>query len=60
MNDWKALTIHPMAQSGDIEVPTQMNDLFSYAPHALCQAMPHIDELILGEKEGKMFGVLVV
>ena len=65
MNDWKALTIHPMAPSGDIEVPTQMNDLFSYEPHALClaardEAMPHINELILDEKEGKMFGVLVV
>ena len=52
MNDWKALTIHPMAPSGNIEVPTQMNDLFSYEPHALClaardEAMPSFNELIL-------------
>ena len=65
MNDWKALTIHPMTPPRDIEVPTQMNDLFSYEPHALClaardEAMAAINELILDEKEGKMFGVLLV
>ena len=64
MNDWKNSMIHPMAQ-GDMEVPTQLNDLFSYEPHALClaardEAMPYINELILDEKEGKMFGVLIV
>ena len=64
MNDWKNNMIHPMAQ-GDVEVPTQLNDLFSYEPHALClaardEAMPYINELILDEKEGKMFGVLIV
>lgn len=64
MNDWKNSMIHPMAR-GDMEVPTQLNDLFSYEPHALClaardEAMSSINELILDEKEGKMFGVLVV
>ena len=64
MNDWKNSMIHPMAQ-GDMEVPTQLNDLFSYEPHALCltardEAMSYINELILDEKEGKMFGVLIV
>ena len=65
MNNWKNIILHPMETQGDIEVPTQMNDLFSYEPHALCLAardevMPYINELILDEKEGKMFGVLVV
>ncbi|MBR6016264.1 MAG: RluA family pseudouridine synthase, partial [Prevotella sp.] len=64
MKDWKDIVVHPMAQ-GDCEIPSQMNDLFSYEPHALClaardEALPYINELILDEKEGKMFGVLIV
>lgn len=43
----------------------KMNDPFDYTPHPLClaavrKAMPMIEQLMQGEREGKMFGVLVV
>ncbi|MCR4878628.1 MAG: RluA family pseudouridine synthase, partial [Bacteroidales bacterium] len=46
-------------------LPETFNNPFDYVPHPVCEAavadlLPHIEELMCGNPEGKMFGVLVV
>ena len=46
-------------------MPETFNNPFDYVPHPVCEAavadlLPHIEELMCGNPEGKMFGVLVV
>ena len=59
---WPAV-FHPL--DGHHDMPAGLNDPFHYEPHPLCllareKAMPMIQELMLDETEGKMFGVLIV
>lgn len=59
----QAAIFHPL--DGHHMMPAGMNDPFYYEPHPLCllareKAMPMIQELMQGETEGKMFGVLIV
>ena len=59
----QAAIFHPL--DGHHVMPAGMNDPFYYEPHPLCllareKAMPMIQELMHGETEGKMFGVLIV
>ncbi|MBR1469425.1 MAG: RluA family pseudouridine synthase [Prevotella sp.] len=63
MNKWETEIVHPLEVK--TEIPERMNNLFSYEPHPLCvaareKAMPYVEELVKDEKEGKMFGVLIV
>ncbi len=46
-------------------LPETFNNPFDYVPHPVCEAavadlLPHVEELMRGNPEGKMFGVLVV
>ena len=46
-------------------LPESFNNPFDYVPHPVCEAavadlMPQVEELMRGNPEGKMFGVLVV
>lgn len=46
-------------------MPETFNNPFDYVPHPVCETavmdlLPHIEELMRGNPEGKMFGVLVV
>jgi len=46
-------------------LPQAFNNPFDYVPHPVCEAavadlLPHVEELMRGNPEGKMFGVLVV
>ncbi len=46
-------------------LPETFNNPFDYVPHPVCEAavadlLPHVKELMRGNLEGKMFGVLVV
>lgn len=46
-------------------LPETFNNPFDYVPHPVCEAavrdlLPHVEELMCGNPEGKMFGVLVV
>lgn len=55
--------IHSLSYRGLL--PETFNNPFDYVPHPVCEAavadlLPHIEELMCGNPEGKMFGVLVV
>lgn len=55
--------IHSLSYRGLL--PETFNNPFDYVPHPVCEAavadlLPHIEELMHGNPEGKMFGVLVV
>ncbi len=55
--------LHPFRYHGLL--PETFNNPFDYVPHPVCEAavadlLPHIEELMHGNPEGKMFGVLVV
>ena len=55
--------IHPLLYHGLL--PETFNNPFDYVPHPVCEAavadlLPHVEELMRGNPEGKMFGVLVV
>ncbi|MBO6079389.1 MAG: RluA family pseudouridine synthase, partial [Bacteroidales bacterium] len=46
-------------------LPETFNNPFDYVPHPVCEAavrdlLPRVEELMCGNPEGKMFGVLVV
>ena len=46
-------------------LPETFNNPFDYVPHPVCEAavadlLPRVEELMSGNPEGKMFGVLVV
>lgn len=56
-------TLHPFSYHGLL--PETFNNPFDYVPHPVCEAavadlLPHVAELMRGNPEGKMFGVLVV
>ncbi|MCR4825422.1 MAG: RluA family pseudouridine synthase [Bacteroidales bacterium] len=55
--------IHPLLYHGLL--PETFNNPFDYVPHPVCEAavadlLPRVEELMHGNPEGKMFGVLVV
>ena len=55
--------LHPFLYHGLL--PETFNNPFDYVPHPVCEAavadlLPHIEDLMRGNPEGKMFGVLVV
>lgn len=55
--------LHPLIFHGLL--PETFNNPFDYVPHPVCEAavadlLPHVEELMKGNPEGKMFGVLVV
>ncbi len=55
--------IHPLLYHGLL--PETFNNPFDYVPHPVCGAavadlLPRVEELMRGNPEGKMFGVLVV
>ena len=55
--------LHPFCYHGLL--PETFNNPFDYVPHPVCEAavadlLPRVDELMRGNPEGKMFGVLVV
>ena len=55
--------IHPICYLGLL--PKSFNNPFDYVPHPVCEAavadlLPRVEELMRGNPEGKMFGVLVV
>ena len=55
--------LHPFHYRGLL--PETFNNPFDYVPHPVCEAavadlLPRVEELMRGNPEGKMFGVLVV
>ena len=55
--------LYPLSYDGSL--PETFNNPFDYVPHPVCETavmdlLPHIEELMRGNPEGKMFGVLVV
>lgn len=55
--------LHPFHYNGLL--PETFNNPFDYVPHPVCEAavadlLPQVEELMNGNPEGKMFGVLVV
>ena len=55
--------IHSLSYDGLL--PETFNNPFDYVPHPVCEAavadlLPQVEELMKGNPEGKMFGVLVV
>ena len=55
--------LHPLIFHGLL--PETFNNPFDYVPHPVCEAavadlLPHVEKLMHGNPEGKMFGVLVV
>ena len=55
--------LHPFLYHGLL--PETFNNPFDYVPHPVCEAavedlLPRVEELMRGNPEGKMFGVLVV
>ena len=57
------LILHPLSYHGLL--PETFNNPFDYVPHPVCEAavadlLPRVEELMRGNPEGKMFGVLVV
>ena len=55
--------IHSLSYNGLL--PETFNNPFDYVPHPVCEAavadlLPQVEELMKGNPEGKMFGVLVV
>ena len=57
------ILLHPLSYDGPL--PERLNNPFDYEPHPVCEAavrdlVPHIEKLMQGNPEGKMFGVLVV
>ena len=55
--------LHPFRYNGLL--PETFNNPFDYVPHPVCEAavadlLPRVEELMRGNPEGKMFGVLVV
>ena len=55
--------IHSLSYHGLL--PETFNNPFDYVPHPVCEAavadlLPRVEELMCGNPEGKMFGVLVV
>ena len=55
--------LHPLIYHGLL--PETFNNPFDYVPHPVCEAavadlLPRVEELMRGNPEGKMFGVLVV
>lgn len=55
--------LHPFRYHGLL--PETFNNPFDYVPHPVCEAavadlLPQVEELMRGNPEGKMFGVLVV
>ena len=55
--------LHPFQYRGLL--PEAFNNPFDYVPHPVCEAavrdlLPRVEELMRGNPEGKMFGVLVV
>ncbi len=55
--------LHPFRYHGLL--PETFNNPFDYVPHPVCEAavadlLPRVEELMRGNPEGKMFGVLVV
>ncbi len=55
--------LHPLLYHGLL--PETFNNPFDYVPHPVCEAavadlLPRVEELMCGNPEGKMFGVLVV
>lgn len=55
--------LHPLIYRGLL--PETFNNPFDYVPHPVCEAavadlLPHVEKLMHGNPEGKMFGVLVV
>ncbi|MDD6186263.1 MAG: pseudouridine synthase [Bacteroidales bacterium] len=55
--------LHPLLYHGLL--PETFNNPFDYVPHPVCEAavadlLPQVEELMRGNPEGKMFGVLVV
>ena len=55
--------LHPFQYRGSL--PQSFNNPFDYVPHPVCEAavrdlLPRVEELMRGNPEGKMFGVLVV
>lgn len=57
------LLLYPLSYEGLL--PETFNNPFDYVPHPVCEAavadlLPRVEELMRGNPEGKMFGVLVV
>ena len=57
------IILHPFHYEGLL--PETFNNPFDYVPHPVCEAavrdlLPRVEELMQGNPEGKMFGVLVV
>ena len=55
--------LYPLSYDGLL--PETFNNPFDYVPHPVCEAavadlLPRVEELMRGNPEGKMFGVLVV
>ena len=55
--------LHTLSYHGSL--PKTFNNPFDYVPHPVCEAavrdlLPRVEELMRGNPEGKMFGVLVV
>ena len=55
--------LHSLSYHGLL--PETVNNPFDYVPHPVCEAavadlLPRVEELMCGNPEGKMFGVLVV
>ena len=55
--------LHPLLYHGLL--PETFNNPFDYVPHPVCEVavadlLPRVEELMCGNPEGKMFGVLVV
>ena len=55
--------LHTVRYRGSL--PQSFNNPFDYVPHPVCEAavadlLPRVEELMQGNPEGKMFGVLVV
>lgn len=55
--------LYPLSYDGSL--PQSFNNPFDYVPHPVCEAavadlLPRVEELMRGNPEGKMFGVLVV
>ena len=55
--------LHSLSYRGLL--PETFNNPFDYVPHPVCEAavadlLPRVEELMRGNPEGKMFGVLVV
>jgi tRNA pseudouridine32 synthase/23S rRNA pseudouridine746 synthase len=55
--------LYPLLYEGLL--PERFNNPFDYVPHPVCEAavadlLPRVEELMRGNPEGKMFGVLIV